>query len=658
MSTVYGGGGSESIVGDNDGNFNDLIYGNGGNDTLRGLTANDTLYGGSGTDVLYGNDGLDGLFGGTGVDTLYGGNDADLVYGGNDGDTLYGDAGNDTVYGDDGADRLFGNDGLDSLFGGIGIDTLYGGNDADLVYGGNDGDTLYGDAANDTVYGDDGADRLFGNDGLDRLFGGVGADTLYGGNDADLLYGGNDADSLYGEAGNDTLYGDAGVDLLEGGDGSDRVFGGDGIDTLSGGTGDDTLQGGANADVYYGGQGLDFADYSDSGAGVNVSLIGGAMTGANGTAAGDTGFGVDGIIGSSFDDTLVGFDGFSLDPADAYTNIFYGGAGNDIMSGQDGPDSLYGGADNDTIYGDGGDDFLAGGTGRDVLYGGVGRDLMYGEDDEDRFFVGFNLTRNDVALGESVFGGSGGIDNDTLTVDITGFGWARIDVTYSPLDRENGTITFFGADGVTVVGTLSFTDIENVVIVCFTAGTRIMTERGLVAVEDLRVGDLVVTRDNGLQPLRWIGQRRLSRAELQARPELQPVRIAAGALGVAEPARSMLVSPQHRLLVEGARAEMYFGEAEVLVPAKHMVGLAEVSRALPAEGVTYVHILFDRHELVLSEGIWTESFQPAERTLSALDAAAREEVLDLFPELAAGEDVFPAARLSLKAHEAKVLLAR
>lgn len=610
MSTVYGGLFSESIVGDNDGNFNDLLYGNGGSDTLRGLTGNDTLDGGTGTDLLYGNDGLDLLSGGSSADTLYGGNDTDLLYGGSSGDTLYGDAGSDTVYGDDGADRLFGNDGIDSLFGGIGID------------------------------------------------------TLYGGNDADLLYGGNDADSLYGEAGNDTLYGDAGVDLLEGGDGSDRVFGGDGIDTLSGGTGDDTLQGGANNDVLYGGQGLDFADYSDSGVGVSVSLIGGALTGLNGSADGDNGFGVDGIIGSGFDDTLVGFDGFSFDPNDAYTNIIYGGAGNDVISGQDGPDSLYGGADNDTIYGDGGDDFLAGGTGRDVLYGGIGRDVMYGEDDEDQFFVGFNTAytgnpaRNDVALNEAVFGGSGGTDNDTLTVDITGFGWARIDVTYSPLDRENGTITFFGADGVTVVGTLSFTDIENVVIVCFTSGTRIMTERGLVAVEDLRVGDLVVTRDNGLQPLRWIGQRRLSRAELQARPELQPVRIAAGALGVAEPARSMLVSPQHRLLVEGARAEMYFGEAEVLVPAKHMVGLAEVSRALPAEGVTYVHILFDRHELVLSEGIWTESFQPAERTLSALDAAAREEVLDLFPELAAGEDVFPAARLSLKAHEAKVLLAR
>jgi hypothetical protein len=118
----------------------------------------------------------------------------------------------------------------------------------------------------------------------------------------------------------------------------------------------------------------------------------------------------------------------------------------------------------------------------------------------------------------------------------------------------------------------------------------------------------------------------------------------------------MLVSPQHRVLIEGARAEMYFGESEVLVPAKHLVGMAEVTRALPEDGVTYVHILFDRHEIVQSEGIWTESFQPAERTLSALDQAARNEVLQLFPQLAEDADAFPSARLSLKAHEARVLI--
>ncbi len=341
----------------------------------------------------------------------------------------------------------------------------------------------------------------------------------------------------------------------------------------------------------------------------------------------------------------------------------YGDEGNDVLNGEAGNDLLYGGADNDvlsggaeadTLYGDAGDDTLYGGIGNDLLYGGAGRDFIYGGDDRDHIYA----NGSDVVPGESVDGGgdNGITDQDTLTVDITSFGWARFDINYDPLNHENGTMIFYGPDGITVVGTLNFTEIEHVVIICFTPGTQILTGRGAVAVETLGPGDLVMTRDNGLQPLRWVGSRKLSYAELLARPEFQPVRIGAGALAGAGPDRSMLVSPQHRVLVEGARAEMYFGESEVLVPAKHLIGLAEITRALPAEGVTYIHILFDRHEIVQSDGIWTESFQPAERTLNALDAAARVEVLELFPDLADDTAGFPAARLSLKAHEAKVLV--
>jgi hypothetical protein len=150
----------------------------------------------------------------------------------------------------------------------------------------------------------------------------------------------------------------------------------------------------------------------------------------------------------------------------------------------------------------------------------------------------------------------------------------------------------------------------------------------------------------------------LSRLHLVADPDLQPVRIAEGALRGEGPAQSMMVSPQHRVLVTGARAELLFGTSEVLVPAKHLVGQAEATRVLPEEGVTYIHILFDRHEIVQSDGIWTESFQPAERSLNAMEAAVRDEILKIFPELATNTEAFGAARLSLKAHEARVLLAR
>lgn len=433
----------------------------------------------------------------------------------------------------------------------------------------------------------------------DSLTGGAGNDSIVGGSGNDSLYGLDDNDTLYGGAGTDQLYGGTGIDSIFGGLGNDAAFGGNDGDFLFGESGDDTLSGDAGNDLANGGLDNDL------------------------------------IYGGGDQDTL------------------YGDAENDTLFGDAGNDRLFGGVGNDLLYG---------GTGSDTLYGGAGADTVFGGDDRDNIFVGFNtaynsvLAANDVANGEIVDGGSGGDDNDTLTVDITGFGWSRIELTYDPLNIENGTITFYAADGTTVIGTLAFTEIENVVIVCFTPGTQILTSRGPVAVETLRAGDLVVTRDNGLQPLRWVGSRTLSYADLLARPELQPIRIGAGAIAGAGPDRTMLVSPQHRVLIEGARAEMYFGESEVLVPAKHLLEMAEVTRALPSEGVTYVHILFDRHEIVQSDGLWTESFQPAERTLNALDAQARTEVLELFPELAIDTTGFTSARLSLRAHEAKVLV--
>jgi hypothetical protein len=144
-------------------------------------------------------------------------------------------------------------------------------------------------------------------------------------------------------------------------------------------------------------------------------------------------------------------------------------------------------------------------------------------------------------------------------------------------------------------------------------------------------------------------------ADLVVQPTLLPVRIAAGALGNGLPVVDMLVSRQHRVLVSGARAEMLFGEHEVLVAAKHLLGQPGVTMGALAP-VSYLHLLFDAHEIIRSDGAWTESFQPADRTLSAMDADARAELAAIFPDvdMATG---FPTARRALKAHEARVLLA-
>src|SRR5690606_9759164 len=99
--------------------------------------------------------------------------------------------------------------------------------------------------------------------------------------------------------------------------------------------------------------------------------------------------------------------------------------------------------------------------------------------------------------------------------------------------------------------------------------------------------------------------------------------------------------------------EMLFGEHEVLVASMHLLNDQTILRLFPQE-VTYIHLLFDHHEIIRGDGAWTESFQPGDQTLHGMDDAQRAEILALFPQLAAGAQ-YPAARLSLRAFEAKAL---
>lgn len=118
----------------------------------------------------------------------------------------------------------------------------------------------------------------------------------------------------------------------------------------------------------------------------------------------------------------------------------------------------------------------------------------------------------------------------------------------------------------------------------------------------------------------------------------------------------MIVSPNHRILVISEKAELLFEDHEVLVAAKHLVG-REGIESLGATDVTYIHIMFDRHEVVLSDGAWTESFQPGDYTLAGIGEESREEIFALFPELreATGRGGFVAARRILRKHEAALL---
>ncbi len=192
---------------------------------------------------------------------------------------------------------------------------------------------------------------------------------------------------------------------------------------------------------------------------------------------------------------------------------------------------------------------------------------------------------------------------------------------------------------------------------CFVSGTLIETPRGPRAVETLRPGDLVITADHGPQPIRFVAMRRLGPGRrLDVRPHLAPILIRAGAFGPGVPARDLRVSPQHRLLLSGWLPELHFGHEEALAPARSLVDGKMVCVCSQTTSVTYVHLGFDRHEIVVSEGMLTESFLPGPEAINGLDAPLRDELMTLFPQLRC-EDLgqFAAARPILRACEAGVI---
>jgi hypothetical protein len=166
---------------------------------------------------------------------------------------------------------------------------------------------------------------------------------------------------------------------------------------------------------------------------------------------------------------------------------------------------------------------------------------------------------------------------------------------------------------------------------CFTPGTMITTQRGEIPVELISAGDRVVTRDNGIQAVRWVGKTQMFLHDFQVDPHLLPVFIQQGSLGKGLPERDMMVSPNHRILVANTRSTVRYAEREVLVAAKHLA--AQGVHTVQSSGTTYVHFMCDRHEVVLSNGIWTETFHPEDSSLKGIGNAQRLEIFEIFPEL-------------------------
>jgi hypothetical protein len=270
------------------------------------------------------------------------------------------------------------------------------------------------------------------------------------------------------------------------------------------------------------------------------------------------------------------------------------------------------------------------------------------DNDLDRF-------NNDLVNGSDIRSSYPG---DTITINVPGVG----NITYTGVTfyLANGQVVFTPNDGQALQNgtfvTSTFVNGQGPLLTsqlgppCFTAGTMIRVPDGAVPVETLAPEDWVETLDQGPQPLRWIGKR-----TVDGTGDFAPIRIAKGALGNS---RTLRVSPQHRMLISGWLAELHFGQVEVLVAAKHLVGVKGITTQ-PTASITYVHLLFDRHEIVFAEGAPSESLHPGSEFLDC-DHELRREITAIFPNLPASGNrrAIRSARPVVRGNLARVLPAR
>lgn len=194
--------------------------------------------------------------------------------------------------------------------------------------------------------------------------------------------------------------------------------------------------------------------------------------------------------------------------------------------------------------------------------------------------------------------------------------------------------------------------------VCFTKGVLIRCASGDVQVEKLKLGDIVVAVDGTLHEIKWIGKRSLTNAELKRKPHLAPVRIRAGAVCNNLPSSDLVVSQQHRMLLDNWQVELLFGTPTALAAAKHLVNDHSILIKTPEDGVEYYHILFDQHEIIHATDALSESFHPGQWALDRLGDKSRNEIFELFPELKTDASNYgPTAEMVLKSFEAKALSA-
>jgi Ca2+-binding RTX toxin-like protein len=322
----------------------------------------------------------------------YSGTGADVLMGGDNNDTLRSYGGNDELQGNAGDDLLEGGSGDDILFGQDGVDTLQGGDGYDSLQGGIGDDSLDGGAGDDVLIGEEGADTLYGSLGADILSGMGGADVLYGGDGSDELQGGLDNDVLEGDVGDDNLFGQEGSDELHGGTGNDVLSGnaGDDVYLFNLGGGRDTIweEGDSVGDVLRFGAGIAPEDISAAKSGYDLVLFH-----ANG---------VDQVtISNWYVDPSWRLMQFEFSDGTTWSADDTGNRGLTSIRGTPGSDMLYGGALDETLSGFSGNDTLYGNAGNDTLIGGVGNDALYGGADANIYLFALGDGNDTIAPNSS-----------------------------------------------------------------------------------------------------------------------------------------------------------------------------------------------------------------------------------------------------------------
>lgn len=170
-------------------------------------------------------------------------------------------------------------------------------------------------------------------------------------------------------------------------------------------------------------------------------------------------------------------------------------------------------------------------------------------------------------------------------------------------------------------------------VICFTPGTMVATPDGPKDVASLIEGDKVQTMDNGAAEILWLGSKTISGARMRAMPDFVPVRLRAGALDKDVPDAGLLVSPDHRVMLRGARARDLFNADEVLVAARDLVNDYSIIRDHSVKDVRYIHMLLPQHEIVFANGVATESFHPANAAVASMREDELTRMCDRLPDL-------------------------